>query len=189
LLRLNDSKKLSPLERQRLSDSLLAMPDIITAQGWLSAQDVDRLNIHQATLCAMGLALNKLSEMLLHAEHSESLHTNPPVQVLIDGKWPIGGHWLLDRLQTWPQKPVIQGDGKSLVIAAASVIAKHHRDAWMIELAQDFPEYDWAQNKGYGTGKHRQALLTYGMTPYHRKTFVTKFSAIVPTLLCEQRSS
>jgi len=168
LLRVNDSKKLTASERQRLSEALLSTPDVFCAQGWLSAQDVDRLNIHHATLEAMAQALHSLILKL------------PPDQngfILIDGKWPIPPTMLEEKpsiLSQWSQKTVIQGDGKSLSIAAASIIAKHHRDAWMIALGENYPDYGWAKNKGYGTVVHRNALARLGATPWHRQTFLKK---------------
>ena len=93
------------------------------------------------------------------------LDLNPAPEIcLVDGKFPIPDLSL-------PQKTIIQGDRKSLVIAAASILAKVWRDNLIVELAQDYPEYDLAANKGYPTKKHRLAIAKYGIATYHRKSF------------------
>ncbi len=74
-----------------------------------------------------------------------------------------------------PYKCVIKGDGKILSIAAASVLAKTYRDDFMNKIAEEFPQYDWKNNKGYGTKKHFEAIEKFGITPYHRKSFLTKY--------------
>jgi len=87
-----------------------------------------------------------------------------PESLLIDG----------NRFTPYPDIPhtcIVKGDGKYLSIAAASILAKTYRDDYMLQLADEFPEYGWAQNKGYPTRAHREAISKYGITPYHRKTF------------------
>ncbi|MEB3206002.1 MAG: ribonuclease HII [Vampirovibrionales bacterium] len=170
LWKLTDSKKLSPTARENLSRMLLSIPNVIATQGWVDAAEIDRLNIHHATLNAMAVALHDISKLLL-----TTCQAVTSIQVLVDGKWLVPNQCLSQIVQTWRQKAVIQGDGRSLVIAAASVIAKHHRDAWMMALANDYPDYHFQQHKGYGTKAHRLALGVHGASPYHRQSFLKKF--------------
>lgn len=144
-----DSKQLSASQRRdrvQLIDELA----IACRIGYASVREIDRLNILQASLLAMKRAINRL-----------------PVQpdlCLIDGNQRIPG------LQV-PQQTVVQGDQLSLAIAAASIVAKVWRDDLITRLAQRYPAYQLEANKGYGTAAHRQAIATYGITPYHRRSF------------------
>lgn len=116
----------------------------------VSAEEIDKINIHKASYLAMHKALDMLAVK--------------PGFLIIDG----------NKFIPYPNVPhscIIKGDGKYLSIAAASILAKTYRDEYMENIAVDYPDYDWMQNKGYPTIKHRQAVLQLGLTPHHRKTF------------------
>lgn len=146
---LNDSKQLT--EHQR--DALRVVIER-EAEAWavapLGAGEIDRLNILKASLTAMHRALDGLSVR--------------PEFVLVDG----------NRFFPYPGTPhlcVVKGDGKYAAIAAASVLAKTHRDEFMIRLDAEFPQYHWRANKGYPTLAHREAIRRHGVSPYHRRSF------------------
>lgn len=146
---LNDSKKLSEKRRMELR-SIIESESIAYAVSSVSPEEIDRINIHQASYLAMHQAIDQLSVK--------------PEFLVIDG----------NRFIPYPNMPhacVVKGDGKYLSIAAASILAKTYRDHYMAEIASEYPDYDWLSNKGYPTLKHRQAVLELGLTPYHRKTF------------------
>ena len=144
-----DSKQLSPKKRQNLIE-----PIKTTVTHWYISQatveEIDKLNILQASLLAMKRAVL-------------ALKPSPDI-CLVDGKFCIPDLSL-------PQKTVIQGDQKSLAIAAASILAKVWRDDLIVNLAQKYPEYDLVANKGYPTKKHRLALQKYGACDQHRMSF------------------
>lgn len=144
-----DSKKLSANQRERLA-KLIRSQAIDCKIGIASVEEIDRLNILQASLLAMRRSLLKLSPQ--------------PELCLVDGNQQIPNLSL-------PQETIIQGDSKSLAIAAASIIAKVWRDDLIIRLAVQYPEYDLSKNKGYGTKRHKQALGIYGASPQHRRSF------------------
>ncbi|MGN1062806.1 MAG: ribonuclease HII [Alphaproteobacteria bacterium] len=149
---INDSKKLSAKKRERLFD-LITASNAITGIGQASAAEIDRLNILQASFLAMRRALE--------AVRAQGF---APAYALIDG----------NRLPAWadiPCRAVIGGDGKSLSVAAASVLAKVTRDRLMTALARDFPAYGWDKNAGYGTAEHIAALHTHGITEHHRLSY------------------
>ena len=144
-----DSKKLSQRKRQELTEpikNLVADWRICSA----SAEEIDRLNILQASLLAMRRCVVSLSVQ--------------PDLCLVDGKFAVPNLEIT-------QKTVIKGDLRSPVIAAASILAKVWRDEMIIELAREYPEYDLANNKGYPTAKHRLAIKQYGISPEHRRSF------------------
>ncbi len=146
---LNDSKKLNHAQRGALR-LIIEKEAIAWAVAAVDNVEIDRINILNASFLAMHLAIEKL---ILQ-----------PQYLSIDG----------NRFKAHPRIPhtcVIKGDGKYLNIAAASILAKTHRDEFMCNLGKDFPLYEWHQNKGYPTVTHRTATLTHGFTPYHRKTF------------------
>ena len=144
---LNDSKKLTPNERDRLFDIIQATAKI--AVGIVNVGEIDRRNILQATLLAM-------REAVLGLPLS-------PAGVLIDGnKCPD---------LPCPAHAIVKGDGRSFSIAAASIIAKVTRDRIMVRLAAEYPGYGWERNKGYGTPEHRTALARLGVTIHHRRSF------------------
>ena len=143
---LTDSKKLSEKKRDEYYKYLVE--HTIYGIGVVDAETIDKVNIYEATKLAMYQAINELDPK--------------PDYVLIDAM-PLD----LDI----PHESIIKGDEKSFTIACASIIAKEARDELMDEFDQKYPEYDFKQNKGYPTKKHRNALLTYGVTPIHRRTY------------------
>ena len=146
---LNDSKKLTAKQRDVLKDEI-----INSAISWKVAfvdnNDIDEMNILRASIKAMHIAIEGLKEM--------------PQFLLIDGNrfYPY---------KNIKYKTIIKGDGKFFSIAAASVLAKTFRDEYMEKIHCEYPEYGWNNNKGYPTSIHRAALLKFGLTPYHRKSF------------------
>ena len=145
---LNDSKKLTEARREALFDVIQEKALAVgVAEG--SIEEIDQNNILQASLAAMAEAVGKLDPQ--------------PAFVLIDGN---KAPWL-----PVPHETLVKGDGRSLSIAAASIIAKVTRDRLMRNLSLDFPEYDWASNKGYGTPAHQKALASHGVTQHHRRSF------------------
>lgn len=146
---LNDSKKLSEKKRMELRP-IIEKEALAFAVASVSPAEIDKINIHQASYKAMHIALDHLA---IKAEH-----------LIIDGNKFVP---YLDI----PYECIVKGDGKYLSIAAASILAKTYRDEYMDNLAKEFPNYDWLSNKGYPTVKHRNAVLQYGLTPHHRKTF------------------
>jgi len=148
---INDSKQLSAAKRERLFPLIMNSGAYIGI-GQASAQEIDELNILQATFLAMKRALQDATQKGHKADFA-----------LIDG----------NRLPQWdiPCQCLIKGDALSLSIAAASIIAKVTRDHIMQNLSKEYPQYGWDKNAGYGTKDHIQALQKYGITPHHRKTY------------------
>jgi ribonuclease HII len=145
---LNDSKKLSEKKRNQLDIEIRANA-VSWAVAAVDAETIDRINIRQASLLAMRLAVQQLALS--------------PDFLLIDGRDTID--W------DCPQRAVIQGDSKSFSIAAASVLAKVHRDRLLVELDREYPGYGLAQHKGYPCPAHKEALERLGPTPLHRKSY------------------
>lgn len=146
---LNDSKKLTAHKRYQLREIILR-DALAWAVGIVTPEEIDRINILNASILAMHRALDKLSLR--------------PEAVIVDGNKFKPYHDL-------PYTTIVKGDGKYLSIAAASILAKTFRDDYMDDLASQYPQYDWASNKGYPTKKHREAIRQYGVTPYHRRSF------------------
>lgn len=144
----NDSKKLTPARRDRLFDEI-GRYAVCVAVGVVEAEEIDRINILQAALKSMALAVNRLERA---ADY-----------LLVDGKFPVP----LDL----PQEPLVGGDGRSVSIAAASIVAKVTRDRLMAEYAERFPGYGFERHKGYGTVVHREAIRRQGPCPIHRRSF------------------
>lgn len=145
---LNDSKKLSPARRAGLAARIMASADWCVAHA--SVEEIDRLNILQASHLAMCRALSGLCL--------------PPDHVLVDGN-------RVPRDLSLSAEAVVKGDARSVSIAAASILAKQARDALMVDLAQQYPGYGWERNAGYPTKDHLRALLDLGVTPVHRRSF------------------
>jgi Ribonuclease HII len=146
---LNDSKQLSEKKRYELRP-IIEKEAISWTVGIVSPEEIDKINILNASFLAMHRAIEQLSVK--------------PEHLLIDG----------NRFTPYPDIPhstIIKGDGKYLSIAAASILAKTYRDDYMDSLANEYPQYLWQQNKGYPTKAHREAIREHGITPYHRKTF------------------
>lgn len=148
----NDSKKLSEKKRDELFDKVID-ECVAYSVGIATEQEIDEINILQATFLAMRRAV-------------EGLNVKPDI-ALIDGNKTPG----LDI----EQRAIVKGDGKSANIAAASIIAKVSRDRYMLEMAEKYPEYQFEKHKGYGTKLHYEMLEKYGVSPIHRKTFLKKF--------------
>ena len=145
---LNDSKKLSARRRDELADEIRAVADVSLAA--VSPEEIDQINILQASLAAMERAVSGLS--------------GTADFVLVDGnKLPKG---LADRAEA-----IVKGDARSQSIAAASIVAKSWRDKHMVDLAQQYPGYGWEKNAGYPTKAHLEALRNLGVTPHHRRSF------------------
>ena len=155
---LTDSKKLTENKRNQF-DVLIRNHAVAFAIAAVDTETIDRINIRQASLMAMRLAVQQLSQPPGNPPSGNLL----PDYLLIDG---------LDRID-WPcpQQPVVKGDSKSLSIAAASVLAKVYRDRLLVELDRNFPGYGLARHKGYPCPKHLAALKQLGPTPLHRKSF------------------
>jgi ribonuclease HII len=150
LLGIDDSKKLTPAEREEYAKKI-KQEAICYSISFVDHKEIDRINILQATIKAMGQAISELQRQ--------------PEYLLIDAmRLPIA----------LPQKSIIKGDAKSISIAAASIIAKVARDEYMCKLAELYPEYGFERNMGYGTKEHQQALERHGITPIHRLSFLTK---------------
>ncbi len=147
----NDSKKLSAAKREALFERLTGGNGVMYGVGFATAEEIDRLNILQATFLAMRRAAQKFLRM-------------PDSCTLIDGPYTVPGLEL-------KQKAVIDGDAKSLVIASASIIAKVTRDRYMDVLNRLYPGYAFDEHKGYGTAKHLQALRELGPCQEHRRSF------------------
>ena len=152
---LDDSKQLTDKQRQYLRPMIEQY-----AMAWavveVTAEEIDRINILNASITGMQRALDKLSIT--------------PQHIIVDGnKWrpyiPEG------QVLEIPARTVVKGDGKYLSIAAASVLAKTYRDEYMLRLHEEYPQYHWDTNMGYPTKAHYEAIRQYGITPYHRKTF------------------
>lgn len=144
---LNDSKQLSAKRRGALVPLILAQAEV--SVGVASVEEIDEINILQATFLAMRRAVAGLSGL---------------THVLVDGRMIPPG-------LPCPATGVVKGDGKSLSIAAASIVAKIRRDALMVDLAQQHPGYGWETNMGYGSKSHIAALQELGPTPHHRRSF------------------
>jgi ribonuclease HII len=155
---LTDSKQLTAEQREEIYAELTVHPEFHWAVGISDVEVIDHYNILRATWRAMQLALDGLP---VHPDH-----------VLVDG--------LRVPLMGVSQTAIVKGDAKSFSIAAASVIAKVTRDRMMLEVHEQFPQYNFAQHKGYGTPEHLAALDQYGPSPVHRKTFAPVREAIEP---------
>jgi ribonuclease HII len=147
---LNDSKKLSEERRRHLAAQIRSHPGLAWAVGWASVEEIDERNILQATFLAMRRALEGLAMVAS--------------SVVVDGNRRIAG---LDLVQL----PVVGGDGKISSIAAASILAKTARDAWMVQADANHPGFGFAVHKGYPTAAHLEALERLGPSPIHRRTF------------------
>jgi len=145
---LNDSKKLSKLKREEIFDKLINVCDY--GVGVVSESIIDQVNILQATKLAMKSAIFDLF--------------NKPEVMLVDGNQKL-------EIENIECLTIVKGDAKSLSIAAASIIAKVTRDKIMEDLGEEFPQYGWPNNSGYGTKQHQDALNKHGITKYHRKSF------------------
>lgn len=146
---LNDSKQLSAKKRYMLRE-IVERDALAWAVGIVTPEEIDKINILNASILAMHRALDLLKVR--------------PEAVIVDGN-------RFKPYQNLPYSTIVKGDGKYLSIAAASILAKTYRDDYMDGLAEKYPHYDWKSNKGYPTKKHREAIKSFGITPFHRKSF------------------
>lgn len=155
---LNDSKKLTAGQRDKLRLEIEC-----EALAWsvemIDNIEIDKINILNASILAMHKSLSKL--------------TTVPDLILVDGN-------RFKPFMEIPHKCIIKGDGLFMSIAAASVLAKTHRDEYMMQLHKTYPEYGWNRNKGYPTLEHRRKILSIGSTPYHRETFTVQIKGSEP---------
>lgn len=146
---LNDSKQLTEKRRYELRD-IIQRDAVAWAVGIVTPEEIDKINILNASILAMHRALDQLQVR--------------PQAVIVDGN-------RFKKYKDLPHTTIVKGDGKYLSIAAASILAKTYRDDYMNQLAEEYPQYDWRSNKGYPTKKHREAIRQYGTTPYHRMSY------------------
>ena len=146
---LNDSKQLSEKQRYKLR-TIIEQDAVAWAVGIVTPQEIDKINILNASILAMHRAVEQLSV--------------EPQHLLIDGN-------RFKPYKTIPHTCVVKGDAKYLSIAAASILAKTYRDDYMLQLHEKFPQYGWDRNKGYPTQEHRDAIANHGVTPFHRQSF------------------
>ena len=146
---LNDSKQLSEKKRYQLRE-IIERDALVWAVGIVTPEEIDKINILNASILAMHRALDQLKVR--------------PEAIIVDGN-------RFKKYQNIPHTTIVKGDGKYLAIAAASILAKTYRDDYMNRLAEEYPQYDWLSNKGYPTKKHREAIKQFGITPYHRKSY------------------
>ncbi len=163
---LNDSKQLTEKRRYQLRE-IIERDAVAWAVGVVSPDEIDKINILNASILAMHRALDQLKvrpEAIIVDGNRFKPYREPITnnnETITNNREPI----------TIPYTTIVKGDGKYLAIAAASILAKTYRDDYMNELAKEYPQYDWLSNKGYPTKKHRDAIRQYGITPYHRKSF------------------
>lgn len=146
---LNDSKQLTEKRRYALREQI-ERDAVAWAVGVVTPEEIDEINILNASILAMHRALDALKVR--------------PEAIIVDGN-------RFKPYRDLPSTTIVKGDGKYLSIAAASILAKTYRDDYMNGLAEQFPQYDWKSNKGYPTKKHRDAIRKFGITPFHRKSY------------------
>jgi len=152
-LGLNDTKKLTPLKREKIFKAMVSLGVAWRAQA-ASPRRIDQMNILQATLWAMSRSVNKLPHVF--------------EEVIVDGSVLIPG------LRSYPQKAIPKGDSLVPEVAAASVVAKVLRDRAMVALDMAYPQYNFAKHKGYPTEDHRRRITEFGLSPIHRRSFTWK---------------
>lgn len=146
---INDSKQLTARKRYELRERI-QKEALAWAVGIVTPEEIDKINILNASILAMHRALDGLKIV--------------PEAVIVDGN-------KFKPYKDLPFETIVKGDGKYESIAAASILAKTYRDDYMQQLAEEYPQYGWQHNMGYPTKVHRAAIRTYGITPYHRRTF------------------
>ena len=154
---LNDSKQLTEKRRYALRETI-ERDAVAWAVGIVTPEEIDKINILNASILAMHRALDQLKVR--------------PEAIIVDGnRFKPYRPVVNGSAVNIPYTTIVKGDGKYLSIAAASILAKTYRDDYMNQLAEEYPQYDWRSNKGYPTKKHRDAIREYGITPYHRKSY------------------
>ena len=156
---LNDSKKLSKKHREEIFDIIKS--ETINSIICVEVEEIERINILNASLKAMNMACSNVISQIDTCEN---------LQVLVDGNKLIKNF-------NYPQKSIIKGDGTSASIAAASILAKVSRDRYMDKLDEEFPQYKWCENAGYLTKEHMSMIDKYGLSPYHRPSYLKKHFA------------
>lgn len=146
---LNDSKQLNEKQRYELR-CIIEKEAVDWAVGIVTYDEIDQINILNASILAMHRALDKLSVR--------------PENIIVDGN-------KFKKYNDVPYQTIVKGDGKFMSIAAASILAKTYRDDYMKDIDKEFPLYNWKKNKGYPTKEHREAIKKYGISPHHRKSF------------------
>lgn len=146
---LNDSKQLTAKQRYALRE-MIEHDAVAWAIGVVTPEEIDKINILNASFLAMHRALDQLQLR--------------PEAIIVDGN-------RFHKYHNIPHTTIVKGDGKYMAIAAASILAKTYRDDYMCTLAKEFPEYGWDRNMGYPTKAHRAAIAAHGITPYHRKSY------------------
>lgn len=152
---LNDSKKLSEKKRYLLRE-MIEKDAVAWAVGIVTAEEIDKLNILNSSILAMHRAVDQLKVR--------------PQALIIDGNR-FKTYYEGEEKTLLPHTTIVKGDGKYLAIAAASILAKTYRDDYMMKIHEQYPQYQWAKNKGYPTKAHYAALREFGPTPHHRLTF------------------
>lgn len=153
---LNDSKKVTPQKREQLFEEIQEKA-VAWSVAWVEPQEIDEIDILNSRIKAMQMAMDRL--------------TPAPEYALIDGNRDRGSRYSL----ITPHETVIQGDGRSASMAAASILAKVSRDRYMVEMAKEYPEYQFEKHKGYGTKLHYEMLDKHGPSPIHRHSFLKKW--------------
>ena len=154
---LNDSKQLTEKRRYELREQI-ERDAVAWAVGIVTPEEIDKINILNASILAMHRALDQLKVR--------------PEAIIVDGNRFKPYRSVVDGSPVnIPHTTIVKGDGKYMAIAAASILAKTYRDDYMNKLAEEYPQYDWQKNKGYPTKKHREAIRLYGTTPYHRMSY------------------
>ena len=173
---LNDSKQLKKVKREKLYDVIKA--NSINATVCIEVDEIEKTNILKASLKAMRLACSAVLEQL-----KLQIQNIPDEIIKSDGSLDysktltlVDGNKLISEY-SFPQQSIIKGDAKSASIAAASILAKVTRDRYMEKLDSEYPQYYWAKNAGYLTKEHIEAIDKYGLTPYHRPSFLKKHFA------------
>lgn len=156
---INDSKQLTKRVREQLRRDI-EFDAVAYAVAFISEQEIDEINILNASIKGMNQAVNQLSVR--------------PDLLLIDGNRFRAAHDI-------PYRCFVKGDAHWMPIAAASILAKTYRDEWMEKIDQEYPAYQWKKNMGYPTADHRKAIVQHGLSPYHRKSFHLK-SMVQPSL-------
>ena len=179
---LNDSKQLTDRRRHQLRE-VIERDAVAWAVGIVTPEEIDRINILNASILAMHRALDQLAvrpeAIIVDGNRfkpyrpAAAVPTAVPAAAAVPTAAPVpavspAGPTIPAAI---PHTTIVKGDAKYLSIAAASILAKTYRDDYMDRLAEEFPQYDWQSNKGYPTKKHREAIRQYGITKYHRRTF------------------
>ncbi|MCI6428288.1 MAG: ribonuclease HII [Rikenellaceae bacterium] len=174
---LNDSKQMNERDRETLRE-IIRKEAVAWAVEMVSAEEIDRINILNASITGMWRAVTRLQvrpeALIVDGNKFKDLGFLPEAAIAQEY---AGGQRLCDCMDRWkglPWNTFVKGDGRFASIAAASVLAKTYRDDYMRSLAKEYPEYGWDSNMGYPTASHIEAIRKYGFTPHHRRTFHVK---------------